>query len=209
MLLLLALAGSTWGRMQENAQISGGDFLKGIVLPFKSLHTTDVALSADEISMLQPDAALVRRYSSSEQLEAELAVVVGHHKRSVHTPGFCMLGGGWDVIWQRSSELIIPTRTIPIPAMQMMMGKEGRRLLVTYFFTNGAFCTRSLLQFQGFQFLQRMHLKTPEGALVRIMIPVNTDEQSAVALASDFAQTTIPPVLDCLQTIEMRAPQGQ
>ena len=204
LILLAALLVSSVGRRQGEVPVRSSDFLKNLNLPFRGLKTSDAALSTDELSLLQPDAALVRRYSSTGGVEAELAVVAGHQKRSIHTPGFCMLGGGWDILWQQYSELTVPARTEPIPTIQMMMGKDGSRLLVTYFFTDGAFCTASLLQFQGFQFVRRLHFETHEGALVRIMVPVRTDEQFAETLSQEFARATVPPVLSALHTVGLQ-----
>ena len=175
LILVVAVLGGVWGRRQDENRRTVADYLKGMVLPFRNMTTTDYALSPDEVSMLQPDAALVRRYSSNQTMEAELAVVAGHHKRSVHAPGFCMVGGGWDTLWQRDTEISIPNRTIP--AIQMMMSKEGRQMLVTYFFTTGGFCARSLIQFQGIQFLRRIHGESTEGALVRISVAVKPGDE--------------------------------
>src|SRR5579871_2272476 len=91
-ILLLTLLSSYWGRRMENIPVSQTDFLKGLELPFHGCQTTDVDISADERSMLQPDAVLIRRYSSARGWEAELAVIAGHQKRSVHDPG--VLYGG-------------------------------------------------------------------------------------------------------------------
>jgi len=56
--------------------------------------------------MLDRIRLLVRRYGMAvgEKFAevAELAIIAGHQKKSVHTPGFCLAGGGWETLWQKS-----------------------------------------------------------------------------------------------------------
>src|SRR5690348_5237784 len=94
-LLLLTILGSHWGRSVESATIAHPDFLARLELPFRDWKATDSVLSDSDRNLLQPDAILLRRYLASDGHWAELAVVAGHRKRSIHTPGFCMAGGGW------------------------------------------------------------------------------------------------------------------
>ena len=85
--LLLTVLGSYWGRHLENVPTSQTDFLHGLSLPFRNLKTAEMSISAQERALLQPDSVLIRRYGSDAALfDVELAVIAGHHKRSVHTP---------------------------------------------------------------------------------------------------------------------------
>lgn len=198
--ILLAALGAAWGRYQEGAPVPQADFLRGMSLPFRGWATSDAPLSAGDRALLQPDTALVRRYQSRGGASAELAVVAGHRKRTVHTPSYCMLGGGWEVLTQR------PT-TIPLPrqaarATRMLMTKDGHRMLVTYFFTDGDYTAASLLPFQGEQLLRRFHARVPVGALVRIRVPVVGDPAEAARFSDDFACATVPPVLARLRAAQ-------
>ena len=201
-ILLLALLGSYWGRRIEDAPTIQTDFLKGLNLPFRNLKTSDTTVSDDERVLLQPDAVLVRRYlSQAGAVEVELAIIAGHHKKSVHTPAFCMAGGGWDTLWQQQSTITLADRSIP--AMQMLMAKDGNHMLVTYFFTNGDYCTRNLIQFQGAQFLSRLHADIREGALVRILVPIANGEDAAKLLTDEFGRAVIPAALANLREVRI------
>ena len=207
-ILLLTLVCSYWGRRLEDAPVTKNDFLKGLSLPFHNLATQEVDISAEEREMLQPDSVLIRRYG--KQVEghfveaAELAVIAGHHKKSVHTPGFCLAGGGWETLWQKEGEIGLGERSIP--TQQALMNKEGARMLVTYFFTNGEYCSRNLMQFQGVQFLRRLRSQVPEGALVRIVVPLYGKEEEAKALTEEFAQATLPGTLEALRQVQISIP---
>lgn len=195
--LLLTLLASLWGRRIESATLPHADFLRQLNLPFRDWTPTDAILTTDERQLLEPDAVLVRRYQSRTGESAELAVIAGHRKKTVHTPGFCMAGGGWETLWQQETLIALPDRKVT--ATQALMAREGRQILVTYFFTDGDYCTRSLVQFQGVQMLKRFHARVPLGALVRLIIPVQTDEDAARTLQADFARALLPPVLQSLR----------
>lgn len=197
--LLLALAGGTWGRRSESATVARPDFLRPLKLPFRDWASKDQELSPAERSMLEPDAALVRQYQGGKGQFAELAVIAGHRKKTVHTPGFCMVGGGWEVLAQRNIEIKLPDRPqAKITATQALLTKDGRGLLATYFFTDGELATNSLVSFQGAQIVKRVRGESPLGAVVRILVAVDRDAGGAEKLAAEFAQATLPRVLGSL-----------
>jgi EpsI family protein len=139
----------------------------------------------------------MRRYQAADGQWAELAVIAGHRKRSIHTPAVCMVGGGWDTLTQQTATLPLSGR--PIPAMRLLMSKEGKQLLVTYFFTDGDACLNNLVQFQGFQALKRLRGQAPLGALARIIVPVCGDAEQAARETDAFAQATLPGTLAALR----------
>lgn len=200
-ILLAALAGSAWGRRVENAEVSRTDFLRPLVLPFRGWKTSDAALSPSDLQLLKPDATLVRRYAGPDGQEAELAVIAGHRKSSVHTPGFCMVGGGWEITSQQVHTVALPGRTVE--AVRATMVSEGHQILATYFFTDGEDSTSSLVRFQGTQLLKRFRSQVPVGALVRIIVPVRTSVEDAGKLSDEFAAATVPPVLATLRSVHL------
>ena len=113
----------------------------------------------------QPDSVIARRFENGSE-GVELIVVAGHKKRTVHTPGYCMPGDDWEVLTQVPHTMKVAGR--PVPAMRSLMVKEHDRLLVTYFFTDGAYSTNNLLRFQGHQLVKRVRRVLPIGALVRM-----------------------------------------
>jgi EpsI family protein len=202
-LLLLALLGSHWGRRVENATVAHKDFLRQLQLPFHGWTSSEVSLSSDEQEMLQPDASLIRRYQAPTGQWAELAVIAGHRKKSIHTPGFCMAGGGWETITQQGYTLSLDGHEIT--ATRSLMTRDNHQVLLTYFFTDGEFNTCNLIQFQGMQVLKRLQSRVPVGALVRILVPVDKDTAEAERLSDEFAHATLPGVLQVLRNTRLNA----
>jgi EpsI family protein len=197
LVLALALVGSVWGRRAESASAPAADTLQRLALPFRNWKTVDTPLSPDEDRILQPDAVLARRYVSPEGESAELVVIAGHRKRTVHTPGYCMVGGGWEVISQHGTALPLPEGAAP--ATQSVMSNEGREMIATYLFTDGVYATPNVVQLQWRSLLKRMRGQLPLAALVRIIVPVTRNREAAVRLTDDFARATLPGVFEALR----------
>jgi EpsI family protein len=151
---------------------------------------------------------VVRDYYESPNdkgFSAELAVIAGHKKRSIHTPAFCMVGGGFETLTQESYTLqLADGKQIPV-ARSIMEGHNKERNqdwqeVVTYFFTDGDFCTPSLVRFQIAQFFARFQSTIPMGATVRIRVPIRGDDVVGAKKLSDaFARATVPGVLAALR----------
>jgi EpsI family protein len=176
------------------------NFLKRLPLPFLTWSTQQVDLTAGDLALLQPDAFTVRNYKSPDGRLVQLAVVAGHKKRSVHTPAFCMTGGGWETVIQRPVTLHAAGR-LAIPATEAVLAQDDTVILTTYFFTDGSYCTNDLLRFQGMQLWDRVRGRVSLGALVRIITPMQggRDQKTAEQLTNQFATAVLPAVLANLQ----------
>jgi len=200
-ILLLALLGSHAGRRIESASFAHSDFLRNLNLPFRGWTTHEEALTPGELTLLEPDATLIRSYNAPNHAWTQLAVIAGHRKKSVHTPGFCMAGGGWEILTQQDAQLVLPGRRIK--ATRAVMIKDGQQLMATYFFTDGSYCTNNLVQFQGVQVLKRFRAEVPIGALVRVLVPVVTNQTEAENTTNEFIQATLPRTLDALRAAHL------
>ena len=205
-LLAVVCVGGSWAGRIESALPRQDDNLRQLHLPFRSWAVTDVELTPRERQILEPDEVLIRDYRSVGGQQAELAIIGGHRKKTIHNPAFCMAGGGWDTLWLRGTTLHFPGRNVP--STVALMSREGKQILVTYFFTDGDFSTGSLLKFQGVQALKRLRGSSSPGALIRIVVPVRQDEMPARLLTADFAGATVPPVLASLRRARLEPTHG-
>lgn len=199
--LLIAVGGAYWGRRTENFT-GPKDFLRAQSFSFRGWKEVDNKLTQDEETLLKPDAVVVRSYDNGNEF-LEFAVIAGHRKQTVHTPAYCMVGGGWEKVSTKNIELSLPT--VKIPAVRSIMIKERQELMVTYFFTDGDSSTTDLTSFQGTQFLRRIRGENPLGALVRIAVPITRDRTAAERLSMEFVNEHVPKVLSLLK--EARRPQ--
>jgi EpsI family protein len=173
------------------------DCLKALNLPFNDWATEEQFLTQRERELLRPDTTLLRQFRSLEGEEVGLAIVAGHRKQTVHTPSFCMAGGGWNTISESEQHFTLGTERIE--TVRSVMEAQGHRILVTYFFTDGTYSKRSLPAFQTTQFLQRLRGYPSWGALIRISVPVVSSQPRAEALSEEFARAVLPTVLKQLR----------
>jgi EpsI family protein len=192
--LTLALTASVWGSRTANSTTAAQrDFLHP--RPFSDWNAAPLTLTERERELLKPDAVLLRRYTSPDRTNlVDLAVIAGHRKQTVHTPGFCLTGGGWETL--DTADHVVRVGGKEIPAIRSVMGDKGREMLVIYFFTDGEFSTRSLIRYQAAQMLKRARSEAPMGALVRIIVPVRADREDAGKTSRDFARAMLPDILD-------------
>ena len=200
-ILLLTVAASQWGRSLENATVTRKDFLQGLETPFRDWKPRALSLTSRETELLEPDATLMLHYEGRDAF-AELAVVAGHRKKTLHTPGFCMVGGGWEVTSQKSRTIRIGSQQVP--AVQSVLMKGNERLLATYFFSDGEYTTDSLPKFLAVQTFKRIRARTPVGALVRIIVPITETVAKASGLTEEFSGAAVPPVLQRLRSVRLQ-----
>ena len=193
-ILAATLLGLYGARRTAPTDGGDGDCLRGLSLPFKDWTSREQTLTAHERDLLQPDTVLLRQYRSrSGSEEIGIAVIAGHRKQTVHTPAFCMAGGGWNTLLE--NDVTILPGSGRIEAVRAVMESEGHRILVTYFFTDGARSRRSLTTFQAEQLWERLRGTAPSGALVRLITPIGADRSRAERLSDAFAAAVLPAVL--------------
>jgi EpsI family protein len=212
-LLLMALTGSMYGRQIESAKVKETHFLSSLDLSFRDWQIGPDGMSKKELPFLEPDDYYIHDYIAPRGREygwIQLAVIAGHRKKTVHTPGFCMAGGGWDVITAQNSTLEVDRKAVPISRSVMSNDKGGGSIIVSFFFTDGEYHTPSLVRYQMHQLLKRFGTALPVGALVRIITPVPgqgtpADIKVAEDLTREFANATLPKVLNALRETKLEA----
>ena len=152
-------------------------------------------LSADERAMLEPDAELLRRYRSAGGASVEIAVIAGRRKKTVHTPEYCLLGGGWDIVAARR----IHECSRPPGAGDPVAAGSRRR-------THGSdlFLHRRRIEYAqsaavsgGADRQTARGGHAPLGAMVRNRSSGDNPED-AQRLSDDFARATLPAVFAAL-----------
>lgn len=200
-LLLLALLGNHWGRRIESATVTQTDIVRNLSLPFRDWKVTNSVVSKSDLAQLEPDDTLVRNYQGPQNAQVEFTVIVGHRKRTVHTPTLCLNGGGWEVLSQRY--LDIPIEGRKVHAVRQLMTREGTQAYMTYFFTDGDYSSPSLAQYQTVQLLKRLRASVPLGALVRMIVPITSSPADADEISDSFALATLPRVLNTLHNTHL------
>jgi EpsI family protein len=131
------------------------------------------------LDMLKPDAYLNREYVAADGFPAYLAVIYGHRKNSFHSPGFCLLGGGWNIVSKSRVEFRARGGD-PVLANRFVLARQDQQAVVIYYYiTANHRANPSWVMHQAYLVGDRLARGQAVGALVRLTVPVATDAESA------------------------------
>ncbi|MBW3624589.1 MAG: EpsI family protein [Armatimonadetes bacterium] len=201
--LLLVFLGSTWARQEEVGPVRGTDELSLLEIPFRDWVELDLDLTPNEVALIRPEAALMRRYESPHGESVELTVVASRNKRSLYTAQYLLSGEEFVAERQEARTISLLNRRIPVTHATLSKPK-GDRVVVLSFFTDGNFATDNISRYQWNRTLRRIRGDSTLGALVRVSVPVQTDSAAADARASEFAQAAFPKALDAVRELGQR-----
>lgn len=160
---------------------------------------TDIAISEAEQQVAGMDDFVMRAYApAGAGLEAAaFTVYVGYYEQqsqghSIHSPRNCLPGGGWEPL--TSSREVIATPAGEVPVNRYLIGNGDAQALVLYWYQGRGRTAAN-------EYLVKWHLLRDQAlrgrsdeALVRIIVPVTTNEEEAYQLAVRVANTLAPAV---------------
>jgi len=155
------------------------------------------------MDMLRPDAYVNREYRAADGSLAHLAVIFGHRKTSFHSPGFCLLGGGWNIT-SKSRLTFRPRAGSPTPVNRFVLTREGDEAVVLYYYVEGHRATTSWVMHQAHLAQDRLLGEPALGALVRLTVPARPDVGAATERGLQLLRLLHPCVVSVLES-----PRGQ
>jgi EpsI family protein len=154
--------------------------------------TTTNPLDRTSQEMLRPDAYVGRVYTRSDGYPIDLTVVFGHAKETFHSPGYCLLGGGWNILRKDRRNMVLGPDRTRVEANQFSLQRKDQRSVVLYWYASAGESSPSWVHFQYRLLRNRLTGRSPAGALVRITAPVGPSEAEAAAAAEDLAGKLYP-----------------
>jgi EpsI family protein len=154
--------------------------------------TSQTRLDRTSEEMLHPDAYLDRVYTRADGYPVDLTVVFGHAKETFHSPGFCLLGGGWNIIRKGRRTMAVGSDSARVEANQFSLQRKDQRSVVLYWYASQGETTPSWVQFQYRLLRNRLTGRSPAGALVRVTAPVGESEEKAAAAAEELIGKLYP-----------------
>lgn len=196
--LALALVGNRWGEAdvpQPTAPDSRLTRLEALPLLLPGWEPEPVALSPQEQGLLRPEVARIVRFHAPDGRTAELAVIGGYRKESLHPSGHGIAGPGWRMLSQEPCR--IPLAKGQVPALQARMthpGLEGREVWVTWCFTDGTEVTTSRSRLRWLRLHRKLQGQRPLILLVRVIEPVTPGERPP-SVPEEMGRRWLPAIL--------------
>jgi EpsI family protein len=178
-------------------------------------------LAPDVLKVLGVDDYLNRSYRTRDGRVASL--YVGYFARqtvgdNIHSPMKCLPGAGWEPVGASRRRVTIDQSSAPaaltgreIEVNRVLIAKGLERMLVLYWYQSGHRVVANDYWAKTYKFIDAVRFNRTDGALVRIIAPIDDDtalaEEAAEAHAARFLQAVFP-LLD-LQFADDRSAEGR
>ena len=163
------------------------------------------ALDGDSLEMLDPDAYLLREYTRSDGYPVDLSILFGYRKSTFHSPGFCLLGGGWNIIRKSRRSLDLGDGGGEVLANELLLQRGREQRTVLYWYMSHGATTPSFMQFRYHLLRNRVLQRPTWGALIRVSAPAAGSQEDAAQASEDLLQKIHP---DLREELEIQAQPG-
>lgn len=155
----------------------------------------DVALSNEERVATGVSAYLMRTYRRADVAADFFSVYIGYYDqqsqgKTIHSPRNCLPGSGWEPL--ESVPVTLETRAGPVVVNQYVLQRGDQRALVLYWYQGRGRVEASEYAVKRDLLLDSALRGRSEEALVRVMVLMNEDQNSAVQLATRVASQLVP-----------------
>ena len=152
------------------------------------------AATADSVGVSVPDGSASAPDSSVAE---SFTLYVGYYDsqtqgKTIHSPKNCLPGAGWEAL--RSRTVMLTTPQGDVRANRYLLQREDQQALVVYWYQGRG-------RIEANEYIVKANLLRDaalrgrsEEALVRIVVPIVTDEESAWRIAADAAARFIPSI---------------
>ena len=162
----------------------------------------DYPLDSETLAVLGDGRFLNRVYTNvgpaGQPVEVPVSLFIGYFPtqrsgQSIHSPQNCLPGAGWAFL--SSKEINLPTADgRPYPVGEYLIGNAGQKQVVLYWYLAHGRSVASDYLAKAYMMVDAVRLNRTDGALVRIVTPVGTNEalESAEQRAVHFANQVTP-----------------
>jgi EpsI family protein len=159
----------------------------------------DISIEPRLVEVSKVDAYLSRVYRHAPQDDlgrpGELGVYVGFYGTqragdSVHSPKNCLPGAGWQPV--HAARIALPLSNGAAMANLYVVENERQRFIVLYWYQSHGRIIASEYRAKLYTLRDALVLGRTDSTLVRITVPVATDEAAATRTAMTFATLLAP-----------------
>ncbi|WP_246014709.1 VPLPA-CTERM-specific exosortase XrtD [Geomonas oryzae] len=149
------------------------------------------------LDSLKPSDYLLADFRDTGAKTVSLYVAYNESQRkgeSSHSPSSCLPGSGWLFEGSGLTMLPIGPRGELCSVNRAALQKNGERLLVYYWFPQRGRVLTNMLELKLYAFWDALMLRRTDGALVRLITPIDAGEQAADSerRVADFARQAMP-----------------
>lgn len=161
----------------------------------------DVEVSEEEQAVAGMSDYVMRVYAPGDPTN-EFSVYVGYYEsqtmgKTIHSPKNCLPGAGWEALTSTVATIATVSGAVAVNRY-LLQNDDGQQALVLYWYQGRGRVEANEYRVK-YDLLRdaALHGRSDE-ALVRVIVPVTTDEEAAFERASGIAADLVPIVYDAL-----------
>jgi EpsI family protein len=153
-------------------------------------------LDAETLRVLGADAYLNRTYQNDSGV---VGLFIGYYEaqrpgNAIHSPKNCLPGNGWQPVQQGTMD--IDAEGVRVPANRVVVERRGDKQLVLYWFQGRGRLLASEYANTLALLADGWRLHRTNGALVRIVTPLDGAGHQGEMAAVDFARAALPALME-------------
>ena len=195
-LLGLVLLSGRIALLRQPASVPARQPLSAFPLQVAGWHGRDAfPFDADTERVLAADQYLNRAYvaptSATTSVINLYIAYYGSQQQgdSIHSPQNCLPGSGWVPV--EKSRILLDAGGQEVPINRYLIEKNGVRQLVLYWFQGRGRIVANEFANKAYLMADALRLGRTDGALVRIITPIDARRPDADPLAREFARTLL------------------
>jgi EpsI family protein len=159
-------------------------------------QSQEEAIMEDSVlKILKLDDYVTRRYADPSGHSLWLYIGYWETQRKgaqIHSPKHCLPGGGWEPLEAKTVTISIPGRTAPLEVNYYVIQKDQYRQLVFYWYHSQGRTTASEVEAKLQMVKNAMFHNRTDGALVRLISPINDSVQETFVRQEAYVQVLVP-----------------
>lgn len=193
-LLVMVLIAGTWVRGSEPREVQLTEPLTAFPMNLALWRGVEAPPVNEEVArVLAADDYVNRVYRNADGSAVGLWLAFYGSQRqgeAIHSPLNCLPGTGWRPVEHARTVLHVNGQTFPVN--RYVVQKRGQRQLVTYWFQGRGRIVASEYANKAYLLVDAMRLRRTDGALVRLITPIDRNEARADAAIATFASVLQP-----------------
>jgi EpsI family protein len=159
-------------------------------------EATDVGLTSGELAVAAPSAYVNRTYKSRDSVVGgTFSLYIAYYDqqtqgKTIHSPKNCLPGSGWEPV--KSELTAVHTPSGPQIVNRYLLQGRSQRALVLYWYQGRGRIQADEYRVKFELLRDAAFRQRSDEALVRIVVPLVSDEQAALSLARHVARLVIP-----------------
>lgn len=172
-------------------------------LEMLGLRGVDQTVSEQERRVAGMDEYLLRSYAGADSTSAGFSIYVGYYQHqarghTIHSPKNCLPGAGWEAL--TSATAAVPIAGASVQVTKYLLQRNDERAVVLYWYQGRGRVENNEYVVKWDLLRDAALRRRSDEALVRVVVPIATGENEALAVATAVASQLIPAVDEALPT---------